>query len=853
MTPAADERRRVDALLQAALDLPAEERAAFLDRECPEPGLRQKVERLLARSSEATAFPALGENLLAGLEKELAPAELAAGSRLGAYSVVRPIGRGGMARVYLAERADGLFEQQVAVKVLDRGAGDPLAIRRFEQERRILAALDHPSIAHILDGGLIEDSRPYLVMELVLGLPIDRHCDERRLSIPERLRLFATVGRAVAAAHRLLVVHRDIKPGNILVNNEGVPKLLDFGIAKLMAPQEDDSPAAGLTRAATWLMTPEYASPEQWQGKPVSTVSDVYQLGLLLYELLVGERPWRHDAGSRLTPAELAQAATREPPRPSTAVPRSQASPEIQTRLRQRGNLGLADWRRALQGDLDTIVATALQPDPERRYDSALRLVEDIERALAGRPILARPDSLAYRGRKFVARHRWATAASAAGTLLLIGLTAFYAIRLRQERDLARLEAEKSNQVAEFLGGLFKGSNPYETAKASSLTARELLDHGAQRVEAELSTQPEVKAALFQTIAQAYMGIGQPESAWKFADRAVALRTEQLGPLAPGTLQSRTLRMHVSSVLGRYGEALAEGRELAAAYEGTLGPDDGRLGQVLAKIALATARQGGSKEEIAAGLAAGKRGVEILSRQTPSVPLLLGEAHTNYALMLRRVEDFAGAAAENQKAVDTFALVDPSYPLRAAAFSNLTWELSQLGRFEEARQAISEAIRISETRLAPDHPQISLSRLILAGLELDTGHPDQALALLDQALPRFERAVGLVHVISATGRLYRGKALLLLGRPAEALVETKEAASRFLSMFPETSGEVIETRLLEGQILQTLGRNREARELLTWVVATAEAHLPAASSVITQARKSLEQATQTPLSSSPKP
>src|SRR5690606_13730838 len=384
-------RAEVDAVLKRALELPCSEREQFLDQTCGDANLRQTVERMLqeAESDDNLLRPGGGASgpVWEALARELPPTafDFESGDRIGAWRVLRVLGRGGMATVYLAERAGGQFEQLVALKVLDVSRNFDALVARFAQERRILARLEHPNIARMIDGGATRTGQPYVVMEYVEGEPIDLHCDRLSLGFEERIRLFTHVANAVQYAHSHLIVHRDIKPSNILINGNGEPKLLDFGIAKLLDPES----SAPETRSALHPMTPEYASPEQVRGEPLTTASDVYQLGFLLYHRLTGSSPYNVD---RRNVAAMVQAICQsQPARPSGSIVSEAAAARGTTPER---------LRRRLSGDLDTILLTTLRKNPARRYPSVIQLNEDLRRHLAGLPVTARPPTLRYRGLK---------------------------------------------------------------------------------------------------------------------------------------------------------------------------------------------------------------------------------------------------------------------------------------------------------------------------------------------------------------------------------------------------------------------------------------------------------------------
>src|ERR1041385_1869007 len=485
--------RRIDDLLQGALDCAPDRRGAFLENACgQDAALRSEVESLLdayLRAGSLTAGPAFEDGMrVLNQDQPEAGTDSMVGRRIGPYQIIRLIGSGGMGAVYLAARVDGAFQKEVAVKVIRRGLDTGRIIRRFSSECQMLASLDHPNITRVLDAGTTDDGLPYFVMEKMEGQPIDRFCQAAGLDLNGRLRLFRTVCEAVQCAHRNLIVHCDIKPGNVLVTAEGVPKLLDFGIARLLRPPAEDATRDAAT-AALYLMTPEYASPEQVRGATVTTVSDVYSLGILLYQLLTGELPNRL---LRRTPAEIERSiCEQEPARPSLVAPRA---------------IG-----RCLRGDLDNIVLMAIRKDPRQRYGSVEQVSEDIRRYLEGLPVIARPETRGYRAAKFVRRHKASVAAAMLIFFLLAGgitATLWQAAVARHERDAARLEQAKAARINAFLQEMVGYSavtagGPNHTSRDA--TVAEMLDDAAQRVETELADQPQVKAGMLATIGSTYM------------------------------------------------------------------------------------------------------------------------------------------------------------------------------------------------------------------------------------------------------------------------------------------------------------------------------------------------------------
>jgi len=476
--------QEVEALLDAALELPEEHRVAWLEASVADPVLRARVVEMLEAHAHAEGEGFLGAGALTppgGLEDQT----------IGSYRVARELGRGGMGVVYLAERADGQFEQSVALKVVKRGFDSDQIVRRFLQERQILARLQHPHIARLLDGGVTDTGQPFFAMEYIDGVPLTHYCDDRRLGIEARLRLFQQVGEAVQYAHRNLVVHRDLKPSNILVLENGTVKLLDFGIAKLI----DDDGNPTLTKTGMRVLTPAYAAPEQEAGEPVTTAADVYSLGVVLYELLSGHNPHQ--------PSESKSSSVK---RPSTVVGSSTTwtRPDGTTetfdpeRISQDRDAKPEQLRRRLSGDLDMICLKALRPEPDERYDSAAAFVDDIRRHLEGLPVEARAGATGYRVRKFVERNRVLVLATVLVMLSLAGGLAaalWQAQRAREAAVRAETEATTAEQVKDYLVTIFKTSNPWEQPGGAELTARELLARGVAQID-DLEDKPAVQAEL---------------------------------------------------------------------------------------------------------------------------------------------------------------------------------------------------------------------------------------------------------------------------------------------------------------------------------------------------------------------
>ena len=530
MTPAAERYARAQELFEAAVDLPRPERDALLHERCDgEAELRSEVEALL----EADAWTDSLDGQPFAIPQDVfddAAEEQFAGRHFGPYELVREIGRGGLGSVYLAMRSDGEYRKEVALKLIRRGFDTDDILRRFRTERQILAQLDHPNIARLIDGGTTDEGLPYFVMEYVKGEPISAYCDLHRLGIDRRLDLFRRVCSAVTYAHQNLVIHRDLKPSNILVTAEGEPKLLDFGIAKLLSA--DDEPMLTQTAPGVRAMTPEYASPEQVKGERITTASDVYSLGVLLYQLLTGQKPYRLTTH---TADELSRAVTsQQPERPSTALTRGDKS-KIEVRN-----------SKIVFGDLDNIVLMAMRKEPHRRYASVAALAEDIRRYRDGLPVLARKDTLLYRSDKFIRRHKLGVAAAAVVMLSLVAGIAIAVTQARrataqariaeEQRDAAQRATARAEKTSRFMQSFLANANPHWYARGqgrTDVTVREAMEDAAARIDTELADQPEVRGDLHHTIGENYRVAGEYSRAHEHFSRSFEAYREAYGGKHP--------------------------------------------------------------------------------------------------------------------------------------------------------------------------------------------------------------------------------------------------------------------------------------------------------------------------------
>ena len=780
-------------VFQGALDLSGTQREAWLEEACgADATLRARVEAMLAADEHDDGF--IEPPRESALDD--APAEALVGQRLGAYRVVRRLGSGGMGDVYLAEREGGDFEQRVAIKLLKRGLETDELLRRFLAERRALASLTHAGIARLLDGGSLPGGRPYIVMDHVDGVPIDVWCDEQHLGVEARLHLFRRVCAAVQHAHAQLVVHCDLKPANILVTPEGEPKLLDFGIAKLL---QDDAPAlTAVARARP--MTVEYASPEQVRGEPVGTASDVYSLGVILFELLTGHRPHRHPSR-----AELQRAVEHtDPPRPSQAVLRDTRRPDDDGTTVTPAAVGRARGTRPellarrLAGDLDNIVLMALRKEPERRYLSVEQLSEDVHRHLVGLPVVSRAPTLGYRTSRFVRRNRLAVAGVVGVVLALsVGLAgmswqAHRAELARQRADEARLAAESAEEaerhardeaqdalaaalgarreaenVIRFLEEVLGSANPAERGR--DVRVLEVLDDAAARVAARFGDQPPVEAAVRGALGRTFLAVGRLDDADEQLAAALALRRAQSPPDA-----DRLATSLEDLGAARYARDLAE--EALPLFEEAL--------------ALRLARRGEGGEEVA-------------------------RARNNVAAALNRLGRHDEARERYERALATRReLFGDRHLLVAETLNNLSSVLRVQGQLDEALARCREALEIRRAELDGDHPLLAQSLSNLAVLHLSRGELDQAEAPLEEAVAIHRRVLGDQHPDLAVDLSNLGSLLHMQGRYDEAEARHRECLAIRRASLPADSFVLAASEVRLGFALLGLSRLEEAEPLL---------------------------------------
>ena len=871
----------ISRVLDLVFDLPSDQQQSFLQQECAgKPELLAAVEELLAADRASGDFlqtPAAEKVavLISGTEDS----ELQS-ITFGAYQTTRLLGYGGMGVVYLANRIDGEFDQEVAIKCMRGMVSNPEIKQRFLAERQILASLQHPGIAHLLDGGVSEDGHPYFAMEYVRGTALTEYCDLNRLRIKDRIGLFLTVCNCVSYAHSKLVIHRDLKPSNILVTasktakGKAQIKLLDFGIAKFLEDEDQLSESQSPDQIRSQLITLEYTAPEQLLRQNVTTATDVYSLGLLLYELLCGQHAHGTEGKSAEEVREII--CKRMPVLPSVVAKTAAVSDPAASNRRNKPK----SLYRRLTGDLDAIVFKALQKSPDKRYQSVEAMVGDLRRHLELEPIKIRDSSVRYRLERFVYRYRWGVSATALILLLLIGMTVVSLrsnISIRNALEATQIESSKAREIARFLQELFEVADPF-AQKGEQISIEELLENGAQRIANDLADQPEIQSELMFVLARIYNSLGIYARSSEMLNQTLEIQTMIFGQAHPEIARTLHWQSLVADNMGEYGlseekaEAALEMRLLLLERnDPDVGESMDRLGSLLAysgqekrAISLSqeaslilltavgeedkrtqTARHNlawmlgtqGSYEEATPIF---EQVIEISSRLVgPEHPLTL-ETLNNFAVMLRRQGKIERAEGiYRQVLAARLRVLGDDHPQVGFSQNNLAKLLLGKGEFEEASVLYAKSLSILKTSYGDEHSNVAISLGNLAQVLLQQGSIDQAEIRYREALAihRKNTPAGSLKVSSTLKGL--GRVLTIKGELSEAEPLLREALTIQQRALNPGHWETAETQLRLGQLLVLEGEEREARDLLKQSEEALSGHFDKNHALVKEARKEL--------------
>jgi eukaryotic-like serine/threonine-protein kinase len=878
--------QRAIALFDTLVELPEPERQARLSQlRSEDASLAAALAELLRADAESSGLLDRGvQEMVGNVVEHGAMPLLDANAQIGAFTLLRVIGRGGMGEVWLAERRDGAFVQQVALKLLKRGMDSDAVTARFVQERRILAELNHPHIARFIDGGLSGDGRPYFAMEYVVGENLIDYANARQLGVRDRVRMLAAVCDAVAYAQAHLVVHRDLKPSNILVDDNGQPRVLDFGIAKLLG---DSAPEADMTQTGVRALSPRYAAPEQVLGESISTATDVYALGTILFELLTGTLP--HQRDSLPLEALAAQVKSEQAAAPSSVLRRGATSTQ-NTGTTQ--GMHTARVVREVAGDLDTVVLTALQREPERRYANAAALADDLRRWLEARPIAAQADTRGYRLRKFVARNRLAVGSASAVLLaLLAGLTValWQAQVARGQAELARSESRRAEQAAEdsaeaaartrrvkdFLMQTFIGVDPMLRPEGAPQTVDAAFDDALKRIDTDVVNDPKLQIDLLDDFGEVRINQGRFDEARVLLDRALALAEKHYPADDPVIAETLLNRASLASFTGQMLDSAADVERAVAILQPHEAELPGQYSMALSGLSALRNAQGRAEEYLALAmqnlelarkhLAPGS--LEYLSALNQvSVALVElgrhGEAESYANEFVREAEKIGGPSSpllENAlsvlsqvyyrqgKTAESMQVDERRLAIMRAAFpkghpgtadvlTDVGWEAYELGDYDKARRSFDEAIEIAT---AHGSSRVIMTLRYRALMEAKLGNLPAALADFDRAsAPCISKALAIT--LCTVVRTNRAGLLAKMGRGQEAMREVDAVIAELTTQNLLGDNEYAQALESKAAAFSALGQPDQARETQKLAIARYVAIFGAGHTEVKRAERGLE-------------
>ena len=809
----------VKLIFERALGVNLSERDKFLEKECDDDEeIKNEVKSLLDAYTQTKDFLEVPTIQSLGDTESAPTVDPFIGKHIGHYLIESEAGTGGMGVVYKGKRDDKEFEHKIAIKILKHNFNSEYVLKRFQIERQTLANLQHPNIARLLDGGKSNEGFPYLVMEFIDGVPITQYCDDNKLNTRARLELFRTVCSAVQYAHQNLVVHRDIKPGNVLVNKEGRPKLLDFGIAKLIDRNVKETDNT-LTKTGMWNLTPEYASPEQINGENITTRSDIYSLGILLYELITGHQPYKiTDA----TPAGISKIITEEQiDKPSDKfksiedISRSDGSikkitPESISRVRNEKPEKIYQY---LKGDLDNIVIKATQKDPERRYNSADQFSEDIKRYLTGLPVIARKDTLAYRASKFVSRHKIGVTLSSLLTLTLITSTiliTWQADIAARQRDKAQTEALKFEQVNNFLQEMLSSVDPTEIGR--DVKVYDILEKAAEDIRIDLKNQPDIEASIRSTLGNAYVNLGEYEKGKPQLEKALEINEKLYGENSEQVAKNlHDLGLYFDWI-GKYKTADSLYKKSITIFRSVIHKPDKNYAAALNDYAVLRTNYG-QYDEAENYL---EEALEIFKDFEGGINRDVASVLNNMAIVFHYKDDLAGAEKYYLKAQEIFIkLFGEDHPEVASTYNNLAFVYVDKNELNKAEEYFYKSYRMKLFLKGEDHPDVGLALNNLGALNVKMKNYKKSEKYLKEALQQYKKTLPDDHVWVGLSNYWLGEVYLKTNRFEDAQNHLRKSLEIRVKKLPEDNKDIWQTRSELGICLYELKKYSKAEKLIT--------------------------------------
>jgi len=799
-------------LFRQATSLDPQAREAFVNKETEhDSSLREKLLHLLANDRHTQMSPlsrAVGSALIDVIHDQR---RALVGRIIGSYRLAAILGQGGTGTVYLGERADRQYSGRVAIKIVDYSALQGGLDARFRAERQILANLNHPNIARLLDAGEMEDGQPYLVMEYVEGEPVDSYCDSRNLDLRQRLQLFSQICDAVRYAHQNLIVHRDLKPANILVTPNGVPKLLDFGIAKLLEGSDHGNPGPALTRLNDRLLTPEYASPEQILGGTVTTASDVYSLGVILYELVCGLRPYRVPTSASQLELERSICVS-DPDRPSTAVTRATKTLDVPIdEIASARSLTPERLSRQLLGDIDSIVLRALRKEPQHRYSSVEQLAADVARHLANEPVHARQGNWLYYSQRFTKRHTTGVVASVCLLIFIVGVAIVMSVQRQQiaaALERATQDEERAETVSEFMLNVFSAADPYVHA-GKEPTARSLLEEAAHRIQNDLDQHPVVRARLLEAIGRSYQRMGHAERAIPYLEESISIQRkfDSRGTRLASALMELAIAQRETARYEQSDQTFSEALELVRSMGETRTEARAQLLVDIGRLEMIRSNVDQAERYFTSSL---KLMRELRGPRDPEVGAILSELATvmTWKNELEQAEIYARQAAE------AYARMPETHPDRVIVERTLAQILYHRNRFSESGPLFERTLRTQRLLYGSQNAAVAETLGALAQLRLAEGKHDEAERLLREALKIHESLDTTVPF--QIGHLQTSLAIVLLKqeRAAEADALLRETLLEYSRSLPADHQYVASTEYYLGEALLAQMRYSDAEAVL---------------------------------------